>query len=199
MRKVLYKKLMRLIAQLMITAFFCFSPSFAAEKGSLYDLPLNWTNQSGKEFKLENLRGKPVILTLAYTKCKTACPLTMQRLKKIEQELESKVKDPHFVVISLDPETDTPKKMAEFEKQYKLDGKRWHLLTGSPSDVRRFSVLLSYSYQKVPETSLKENPDKDEIVHSNKILALNENGEIASILEGLSSEIKPFVAEIEKL
>jgi cytochrome oxidase Cu insertion factor (SCO1/SenC/PrrC family) len=43
---------------------------------------LKWTDSSGAEVKLADLRGTPVIMTMAYTACRRTCSSTMLVLKK---------------------------------------------------------------------------------------------------------------------
>ncbi|MBN8549343.1 MAG: SCO family protein [Deltaproteobacteria bacterium] len=157
---------------------------------SLYLVPFEWKDQAGRSLDMSSFKGKPVVLTLAYTKCKTACPLTMQRIKNVAGALKNKVPDAQFVIVSLDPKNDTPETLAKFKEQYKLDDARWHLLTGSEADVRKLAVLLGYSFQ--------QQAGDGEIAHSNKIFGLDKEGRIATELEGLGSDIAPFVGEVTR-
>ncbi|MCO6432053.1 MAG: SCO family protein [Deltaproteobacteria bacterium] len=184
-------RLLLLVTLLLMIPFGAAGAELPAE--SLYNIEFDWRNQSGKEFKFSSLEGKPAILTLAYTQCKTACPLTMQRVKKIAESIEAKVPDAQFIIVSLDPSRDTPESMKQFQRQYALKGNNWHLLTGPESDLRKLTVLLGYSYQRQPGS------EEEEIAHSNKIVALRRDGTIAHELDGLASKVEPFVEEIEGL
>lgn len=175
--------------------------SYAAETGSLYDIPFDWLDENEREFNLESLKGTPVVVSLAYTKCKTACPLTMQRIKKISEKLTEKGKEAKFIIISLDSENDTSEALSKFKRTYKLPEDNWHLLRGSDQDVRKLAVLIKYSYQRQLQPIGPDAPSVEEepIIHSNKIIALDTNGRIAAELEGLGSDIDPFAEEVAKL
>lgn len=159
--------------------------------GSLYEIPFSWKDEYGEEFKLGSLKGAPVILTMAYTRCKTACPFTMQRIKRVAAALKESSIPAQFVIVSLDPENDTPETLLTFKKTYELETKSWHLLTGADNNVRKLSVLTGYSYQ--------QNSNDPDIVHSNKILVLDKSGRIINEIEGLGSDLEPFINNIKSL
>ena len=60
----------------------------ATSQGSLYQVKFELKDQDGKVFDLSSLKGSNVVLVMAYTSCKKACPLTMQRLFRIETALK---------------------------------------------------------------------------------------------------------------
>lgn len=161
-------------------------------QGSIYRVPFEWRDETGQPFALATLEGAPVVMTLAYTRCTSACPLTMQRVKKVAEELTATVPTARFIIVSLDPANDTPETLSQFRGRYGLEGAKWKLLTGSDADVRKLSVLLSYSYQR-------QDGGSEEISHSNKIVALTPEGRIGAEIEGLSSDIAPFVNEVRAL
>ena len=178
---------------MILLAFLVASPAWALDlsKGSLYSVPFSWKDQRGEELKLSSLAGSPVVLTFAYTRCSTACPMTMQRIKKVASALNKHTPLTHFVIVSLDPANDTPETLAKFMEQYKLSGDTWHLLTGIDADVRKLSVLLNYSYQ--------QQSGDDSIAHSNKIVALTHDGRIGAEVEGLDTELDSFIARVREL
>lgn len=152
-----------------------------AASQSIYDLPVQLTDQDGKPFSLDLLKGRQVVVTMAYTSCKSACPLTMQRLIKLEQELARAKKKADFVIVTLDPEHDGPKQLKKYQRGYKLEKPNWHLATGSPIEVRKLSLLLGISYRAGGEGG--------EIMHTNKLLLLNGDGAIISEVEGLNGDV----------
>lgn len=152
---------------------------------SLFNVKFSWIDDQGKAFQLAKDSGRNTVLTMAYSHCKSACPLTVERLRRIDTELKKLGKQADFVVVSLDPANDTPEALAEFKKAHKIDLDNWHLLHGSDEDVRKLSIMIGYSYKRDFETT--------EIMHSNKILLLGADGRINLTLEGLDSDIQPLV------
>ncbi len=165
------------------------SPALAESSKTILDFSAAWEDQDGKSQALSNFKGVPVLLTMAYTHCSNACPLTVERLRKIYSALNDKGKQVQVLVVSLDPERDNPAALKQFMAERHIDLPRWHLLQGKPADTRAFAVLIGYSFRK--------EFNSDEIIHSNKILLLDKTGETAFSLEGLNSDYAPLIEKVD--
>ncbi len=140
-----------------------------------------WTDQSGKKFSLAQLEGNPVVLTMFFASCTYACPILVNDMKKIESEIpENELSSYMFVLISIDPERDTPQKLAKFAQEKKLDKKRWMLLTGNSDEIMELAALIGFKYKK---------DNKGDFSHSNLITFLNKEGEIIHQQVGLNQDI----------
>ncbi len=182
-------KVVVVIAALIIALFLPLPNGFANDDNSIYNAKILWKNDRAEDFELSQLKGEDVILTMAYTRCKTACPLTFKRLKEIEARTLSRGKKAAFVVVSFDQAHDTPKELEAFRVHNKLTGDHWHLLNGSEENIRKLSVLLGISYQLDKKTN--------EYMHSNKIVLLNRDGAVKASLEGLASDVSVLVEKFE--
>jgi protein SCO1/2 len=140
-----------------------------------------WIDQSGKKFSLAQLEGKPVVLTMFFASCTYACPILVNDMKKIESEIpENELSSYMFVLISIDPERDTPQKLAKFAQEKNLDTKRWTLLTGNSDEIMELAALIGFKYKK---------DNKGDFFHSNLITFLNKEGEIIHQQVGLNQDI----------
>ena len=155
---------------------------------SLYSVPTNWIDDSGAPFALNSLRGLPVVITMAYTTCRSACPITMQRLRKIDADLQKAHKKIQFAVISLDSDLDSPELLRRFRKEHGVELPHWHLLIGQKDQTRLLSNLLTINFQK--------NENSGEIMHSNRLILLDAQGVIKTSVEGLSSDLRPLVEAV---
>ncbi len=103
----------------------------------------NLTDETGAEFRLKNLKGKPVFVTFIYTSCPDVCPLILKDLDKIKETLwwwrRRKLR---HLAITVDPEVDTPAVLKQYTKNLDLDTSKIHLLTGKPETIKK--VLSSY-------------------------------------------------------
>lgn len=89
------------------------------------------TNQQGEAFGSATLAGKPYAVNFMFTSCPSACP----PLAKASQDLQTRIKawspqtpyEAHIVTISVDPETDTPEKLAQFGATYQADNALWKM------------------------------------------------------------------------
>jgi protein SCO1 len=160
-------------------------------ENSIYQLKSTWVDQSEKGFELSALMGKKVVLSMIFANCTYACPIIINDMKKVEEQLSQKEKQQtEFIVISIDPERDTPEKLKAFAERYNLDLKRWKMLTGSKGDIRKIAALFGFSYVK---------DEKGDYSHSNFINVLDKKGEIAYQHVGLNKEIIDIVERLKTI
>src|SRR5690606_33469815 len=116
---------------------------------SIYQLESEWTNQSGKKVELKDFNGKPVVFTMFFASCNYACPILVYDMKKIESKLSpEELKDYQFVLVTIDPDKDTPEALNEFAKKFNLDLNRWSLLTGDKDDILELAAVLGFKFKK---------------------------------------------------
>ncbi len=158
---------------------------------SLYNLTSSWATQSGDSLQLNSLKGKVQLVAMIYTSCDYACPRIVADLKRIEESLSAyKKEEVGIVLVSLDPERDTPEKLKEFSAKNKLDPDRWVFLTSKEDNILELAALLNVKYRK--ELSM-------DIAHSNIISVLNKEGEVIHQQEGLGVDPSETVNAISKL
>lgn len=163
----------------------------AKAAGSVYQLDAKWTNQHGEEVKLSDYKGRPVLLTMGYASCQNACPRLAADLMAIERALSDEEKKQLLLVfVSIDPEHDTPEKLAAFLKERNVDQSRWLGLRGTDEAVLELSVAIGTRYRKL------ENND---FAHSNMITLLSQSGEIVYKQEGLGANPTEILAALRKL
>lgn len=157
---------------------------------SVYQLGSAWTDQDGKVVKLADLAGQPVVLSLVYLSCHYTCPTTITEMQGIRGKLDAKTRaQTRFVLISIDPERDTPQAMQAYTKKRKLDSKEWTFLTAkSDREVRELAVALSYQYQKAKD---------GEFAHSFIIYVLDKNGVIKDRVIGANQDKAALIKALQ--
>ncbi|MGZ3773857.1 MAG: SCO family protein [Pseudobdellovibrionaceae bacterium] len=151
---------------------------------SIYNLDSSWLNQKGETVSLSQFRGKPVVLSMVYLKCKFSCPLTIVQMKEVEKLLsQQNKKNVQFVLFSFDHIHDTPKTTLEYAEKNKLSYPQWTFLTTTKEiAVRELSTLIDFKFKKL---------DNGEFEHSYAIIALDSEGRIVGRTEG--SEMNPKI------
>lgn len=158
---------------------------------SLYLLDAVWNDQHAQPMRLVSLRGKPVVLSMIFTSCGWACPTIVQDMKKIAGRLLEDVQDDvHYVLVSMDPERDTPDVLVRYARTHQLDDSRWTLLRGESTDVRQLAALLGIRYRK---------ESNGQFSHTNMITILNEEGEVVHVHMGLESDPTDTVDKLQNL
>lgn len=148
----------------------------ALPSDSIFNLSSQWQNQDGATLELKNLQGKTLVVVMIYTSCKTACPILVAKMKQIESKISRKnIHNVSLVLVSIDPETDTPKRLKEFAKHNKMDGSQWVFLTSNKAATQEFANVLSMKYKKISPIDFS---------HSNIISVFNTKGELVSQEEG---------------
>lgn len=157
---------------------------------SVYNLGSTFINQDGKPAKLESFRGKPLVISMAYTGCVYTCPLILSQMQQLEKSLQEQGrKDVQFVLVSFDYHRDTPKVLKEYLKKRGLSSS-WTLLTASSDkEPREISNLLGIKYKRM------ESGDYD---HSFIITVLDSEGVIKGNQVGASSDPKKIMDLIPK-
>ncbi|TPE43372.1 SCO family protein [Pontibacter mangrovi] len=158
---------------------------------SLYNLSSEWQNQNGEPLTLPQLQGKVQLMAMIYTSCTYACPRIVADLRRIEESLDKyETGDVGIVLVTMDPENDTPEKLKAFAQENKLNPDRWTLLTSSEANIQELAVLLNMKYK---------NSGNGQIAHSNIISVLNAQGEIMHQQQGLGTDPDETVKSIEAL
>jgi protein SCO1/2 len=136
---------------------------------SLYQETYLWKDESDRDFSLSSLKGKNVIMAMAYTSCQGTCPLIISKLKKMEAEAIEKNAPVDIVVITFDPAFDIPHRTyAYYREKLGIKNSNWHFLTGSEAETRKLSMLLGVKYAR--------NPQNGMIIHDMKFIKLNSLG-----------------------
>jgi len=160
-------------------------------KDSIYQIPSKWQDQNGTDWNLKSLRGHPVILAMAYTRCQYSCPLIVENMKKLEMDLAAKgAKDVAFTLFSFDAKHDTSEKLKKFAETRHLDLTHWTLFHGSANAVRDLAAVLGIRYK---ETS------QGEFDHSNIIFLLDPEGIVRFQQTGLNKDAETFEKNVLEL
>jgi protein SCO1/2 len=157
---------------------------------SLYDLETAWQDQHGAMVSLGDLGGRPRVIALVYTSCAFACPAILKDMKRIEAELRAQGSGAGFVLVSIDPDRDTPARMREYAESTHLDAADWTLLTGTADGVLELAALLGVRYRRVSATDFE---------HSNVITLVDARGGIVQRQVGLGAEPHALVQAARRL
>lgn len=107
--------------------------------------------------------GRPVVMNFIYTTCTAICPLTSQIFAQLQRKLGADRDRVHLVSISIDPEQDTPARLAAYARKYDA-GPEWRHYTGTVSasvaTQRAFDVYRGDKMNHAPVTLLRAAPDK---------------------------------------
>lgn len=157
---------------------------------SVYNLPSTWTTQDNEQLELKDLRGNVLVMVMIYTSCKAACPRLVADMRNIEKQVPEKDLDKvKFIMVSIDPETDTPQRLKNFSEENLMTDDHWMFLRGTPEDTREFAAVLAVSYKKISPIDFS---------HSNIISVFDEEGVLVHQQEGLGVDNAETVTAIHE-
>jgi protein SCO1/2 len=110
---------------------------------STYHLALSLVDQDARPFVYADGRGRARVVSMFYTSCKYVCPLIIDTLLKTERELAVGQRARlDVLLVSLDPDNDTPDALKRVADKRHLDTARWRLARADTIGVRRLAALL---------------------------------------------------------
>lgn len=155
---------------------------------SIFNLTSTWHTEEGETIQLEDLKGKTLVMVMIYTTCKAACPRLVADMRNIEAQIpKDQIEKLQFVLVSIDPKTDTPERLKAFAKENFMDGEQWTFLQGTESSVREFANVLAVKYKQISPMDFS---------HSNIISVFNPQGELMHQQEGLGVDNKETLKTI---
>ena len=155
---------------------------------SLYQLELQLTDQSSRAQQFDLYRGQPTLVTMFYGSCPMACPLLIDTLRAVENALvpEERARM-RVLMVSIDPERDTPQALAALAKQRRIDLQRWTLARADADDVRMLGAALNTQYRRLPS---------GEYNHTSVITLLGRDGQMLKQTSTIGRADPEFVAAI---
>jgi protein SCO1/2 len=146
-------------------------------------------NQDGKRIRLQQYKGRALVLTFIYTRCPLPeyCTLMSNNFAEIDRELkkdETLYRRTHLLSVSIDPEYDTPKVLRSYggahTGNYTTETfKHWEFATGTKEEVKQIAQFFGLTYY----------PEADQITHSLRTVIIAPDGKVHKVYRG--NEWKP--------
>jgi protein SCO1/2 len=109
--------------------------------------PFAMTNHLGKAVTDKDYRGKPMAMFFGFTNCPDICPTVLLRMTDLMTKLGPKADMLQVVLVSVDPERDTPGVLKSYLEQF---DPRFSAMTGTPEQLAAFAEGYRFVYKKVP-------------------------------------------------
>lgn len=137
--------------------------------------PFELRDARGRAFGNAQLEGHVHVVNFIFTRCASICPLLTQAMARLQQRYDEEgVEGVRLLSITVDPEYDTPEKLAEYAAQHGANSERWSFLTGDPGAV---SNLVVQGF-KTPLGPAENAGGLMDIAHSGKFVLVDGNGGI---------------------
>jgi protein SCO1/2 len=145
-------------------------------------------DQSGRPFTTHSLEGHPTLIFFGFTHCPDVCPTTLARLAEVVKA--AKVPDLKVLLVSVDPERDTPEQLARYVHAFSPD---FGALTGKPEQIERLAKGFGVAIARVDLGGGEYTMD-----HSAVVSLLNRKGERVALFTP-PYEVAPVAADLHNV
>ncbi len=148
-------------------------------------------DQYGRLFTNADLKGKYVVISFIFTRCRSAemCPASTHKMVELSERLKKDgVSNALLLSVSFDPVRDTPGTLKGYADGYKADGAMHRFLTGPKGAIddlqRQFAILTV--------------EDDGTLIHNVATTLVSPAGRILHRAEGPRWEVDAFAGRITK-
>jgi protein SCO1 len=149
------------------------------------------TDREGRELRLSDYRGKPLLVSFVYTGCFQVCPTTTKFLGKAVQVAQDTLGRDAFriVTIGFNLPFDNPQAMRVFARQQGIDLPSWEFLSPDAATVDGLTRDFGFSYAPTPKG----------FDHITQLTILDGEGRVYRQIYGDSFEIPMLVGPLKDL
>jgi protein SCO1/2 len=145
--------------------------------------PFSLVGADGKPVTDRDFRGRYMLIFFGFTHCPDICPAELQVIAQALEQLGDKAKKVVPILITLDPERDTPQAMANYVTSF---GPNFVGLTGSPEAIAAAAKAYRVAYSKVEN---KDSAGDYSVDHSALVYLMDPEGRyVTHFSYGLSAD-----------
>lgn len=154
--------------------------------------PFRLTDMSGRNVTDQDYRGRYMLVFFGYTSCPDICPAGLQLISAALEKIGAKAERVAPIFISVDPQRDTPQKLADYVKHF---DPRVVGLTGTPEEIAAVAKAYKVYYRKVPN---EDAPADYAMDHTSIIYVMDPNGEFVAHFTPTTT-VDEMAAKLDKL
>lgn len=144
------------------------------------------SDSQGQPVSLAGYRGRPVVVSFLYTDCPDVCPVIGQRIGQALGIVGDKAAEVAVLIVSVDPEGDTPEKAQAFMEKHGLAGDGRHYLLGDEQTLP--PIWLAYGVGTAPLTAPSRQSGAGaplgRIGHTDATFLIDREGQKRTLLRG---------------
>ena len=180
------------IAALLLAACSPPPPPFNATEVSnlAYGRGLGIPDTEGQLRRIDDFKGKVVLVFFGFTRCPDVCPTTLMRLRQIRDALGDDAREVQVLLVSVDPERDTPERLGAYVKSF---DESFVGLRPEPADLEKVVKAFHAIAVKVPTIG-----DDYTIDHSATIYVYDKKNQLRLIGQP-TMEMDLWVADLKRL
>jgi protein SCO1 len=152
----------------------------------------HFTNQLGQAVSTAQFKGQALAITFLFTRCPfpNFCPLMANNFAATQKKLLAMRNAPtnwHLLIISFDPEFDTPAVLRQYAEAHGADPSRWTFATGALSEITAIGEQFGLAFWK---------EQGGIISHNLRTVVIDASGRVQKIFTGNDWQPEDLVAEM---
>jgi len=151
--------------------------------GTLWQQDARFVDEHGRATTLQDLAGRDTVVAMEYSSCRFLCTMYWRRLLDIQTEADRLQRPLQFIVISLEPEKDTPAAWREYRKIRGLSRDNWHFLTSDRPSTDRIARWLGVRWWYY----------ENNIMHDFRVMRFNPSGRLEQVMEQFDQSAADFL------
>ena len=136
--------------------------------------PISLINDAGERVTEETYKGRPTLIYFGFTYCPDVCPMTLVNVERAYAQLPENIEPPQTLLISVDPERDTPEALAAYVKAPRFPDNLVGL-TGSQEDVRAAADEFLSDYSRIEQSGSQSEYTMD---HTSLLYLMDEDWQL---------------------
>lgn len=150
-----------------------------------------FTTTDGRTIGLQDLRGKPILISMIFTSCHYICPTTTKHIQQAAESAWQALGNNSFEILTVgfDAANDTPDAMRSFAKQQDIHADNWQFLSATPETIERLSQDLGFQYFVSPR-------GYDHLI---QLSVIDRRGKVYSQVYGMNFELPALIEPLKQL
>ena len=146
------------------------------------------------------IKNKIAVIGFIYTHCPDICPLTTHNMQLAQESLSSsELKDVQFILVSFDPERDTPSVLREYASVRNMNMEHWMLLTGNEKNIDSLISVFNVKAFHDDTTFNQKGEPEYFMIHTDRISLVDQKGHLRQNYKGSTAKPEKLDEDINQL
>ncbi len=157
----------------------------------------SFTDQNNKTFSLKDVKGKVFVAEYFFSTCGTICPKMTAQMQRVHHHFKQN-NQVEILSFTVDPETDSVARLAEYAQLHHADSKQWHFLTGKREKL--YEVARKSFFVLKPAAVQNQGDVGSDFIHTNNFVLVDRQLRIRGYYDGTSeTEVDRLMKDMERL
>jgi len=148
------------------------------------------TDQDGKKFSLDDLKGETVLVNFMFAGCTSICPVQTVGLRRVHNEMQLDPEKDRIKILSISiaPLGDTPELLKQFAQRFEIDKPSWRFAVTTQAHTDELSEQFGVGVKPLAG----DQSDSDQLDHRSLLYLINHEGVMIQ-------QYKGNVVDVERL